>query len=190
MDEIRQLAEAAQKGDQNAFGEIVRAHYERVYRLLYRIVMNESDARDLAQQTWVKAWKKLPSFKGEAAFSTWLYRIAVFTAWDFVRKKKRRAEVSFFENYEEGHSPNPITALAPSPTESPATALARKEFREHFQIALNSLSEKQRTVLVLREIEGLSYKEIANIMKCRIGTIMSRIHHARQSIQSKMEDFR
>ena len=190
MNEIRRLVEGAQKGDQDAFGEIVKAHYERVYRLLYRIVVNESDARDLAQQTWVKAWKKLPSFKGKAAFSTWLYRIAVFTAWDFVRRKKRRAEVSFFENYEEGHSPTPITAPVPGATESPASALARKEFREYFQIALNSLSEKQRTVLVLREIEGLSHKEIANIMKCKIGTVMSRIHQARQSIQSKMEDFR
>ncbi len=178
MDEIRQLAETAQKGDQDAFGEIVRTHYDKVYGLLYRIVMNESDARDLAQQTWVKAWKKLPSFKGKAAFTTWLYRIAVFTAWDFIRKKKRRAEVSFFENYEEGQSPKPITAQTSSATESPVTALARKEFKEHFQIALNSLSEKQRTVLILREIEGLSYKEIANIMKCRIGTVMSRIHHA------------
>ncbi len=188
MDEIRRLVETAQRGDQKAFGEIVKAHYESTYRLIYRIVLHESDARDVVQQTWVKAWKKLPSFKGKAAFSTWLYRIAVFTAWDFVRAKKRRAEVSFFDDSEQSYSKK--SAVTERHHESPSTALRRKEIREQFHIALNSLSEKQRTVLVLREIEGLSYKEIANIMKCRIGTVMSRIHNARQSIQSKMEAFR
>ncbi len=188
MDDVQRLVKAAQGGDQNAFGQIVTAHHERTYRLIYRIVNNESDAQDLAQQTWVKAWNKLSAFKGKSAFSTWLYRIAVFTAWDFLRKKKRRAEVSFFENPEEGPLTNPAhPQIAP---ESPVGALRRKEIREQFQIALNSITEKQRTVLVLREIEGLSYKEIAHIMKCRIGTVMSRIHNARQSIQAKMEDFR
>ncbi len=188
MDNFQRLVEEAQKGDQNAFGEIVTAHHDTVYRVLYRIVNNESDAKDLAQQTWVKAWKNLASFKGKSAFTTWLYRIAVFTAWDFVRKKKRRAEVSYFEAPEGSFENNP--AQSQSNRESPSHTLRRKEIREQFQIALNSLTEKQRTVLVLREVEGLPYKEIANIMKCRIGTVMSRIHNARKSVQSKMEDFR
>ena len=182
MDDTRALVERAQRGDKEAFGELFKAYYEPIFRLLYGIVGNREDARDLGQQTWIKAWKNLNGYRGEAAFSSWIYRIATFTAWDFLRRRKRSPEVPAGDWLDEIPSA--------SGEGSPAESLNRKEFRVRFKNALAMLPQKQRTVLILRETEGLSYKEIAGIMKCRTGTVMSRLFHARKSMQNDLEDLR
>lgn len=184
---IQPLIEAAQGGDEDAFGELVKSHYERIYRHLWTYVRNEHDARDLAQETWIKAWDKIPTFRGEAPFGAWVARIATRTALDFLRRKKRLREVPLPEPGEPTHgAADP--AAAPSKPDRPDRALQRTEVRERFDLALGTLSKKHRTVLALRELEGLSYAEIARILRCRTGTVMSRLFNARKAIQNKLKD--
>ncbi len=186
-DEIRSLIEAAQGGDEDAFGELVKSHYERIYRHLWTYVRNEHDARDLAQETWIKAWDKIPTFRGEAPFGAWVARIATRTALDFLRRKKRLREVPLPEPGDPTHeAADPVTA--PSEPDRPDRALQRTEVRERFDLALGTLSEKHRTVLALRELECLSYTEIARILRCRTGTVMSRLFNARKAVQNKLKD--
>ena len=188
MDESRRLVAKAQRGNEEAFGELVKSQYESVYRLIFQIVRNDADAKDLSQQTWIKVWKSLRSFRSEASFQTWVYRIATFTAWDFLGKRTRQADVVPFQESDIFGAVEHEISTSKSP--EPNKLFERKEIMEHFQLALNSLSEKHRTALVLREIEGLSYGEIARIMNCRTGTVMSRIFNARKRIQTHMKDFR
>ena len=189
MESDKILVERARQGDERAFGNLVEAHYEKIFRLLFSIVRNEEDARELGQQTWIKVWKNLSNFREDAAFSTWVYRIATFTARDFLRKRKRSPEVSYHESASPQFA-DPVNPIRSIDETTPADALIRKETLLHFERALAELSEKHRTALVLREIEGLSYTEIARIMDCRTGTVMSRLYHARKSIQKFMEAVR
>ena len=113
MEPDRILVERARQGDERAFGELVEGHYEKIFRLLFSIVRNEEDARELGQQTWIKVWKNLSNFRGDAAFSTWVYRIATFTARDFLRKRKRSPEVSYHESAsaQSANPANPIRSI-------------------------------------------------------------------------------
>ena len=184
--DIDRLVKRAQSGDQFAFGVIVEGHDSKIRGLLLGIVHNPHDADELAQQTWIKAWRNLPKFEGRSSFSTWLFRIATFTAWDHLKKEKRRAEIELAEEVYDSaveYSATPINTPA-----RPDEAAAHAEVRERFKSALGSLSDKHRATLVLREVEGLSYKEIATVLDCNVGTVMSRIHTARKSIQAKMKD--
>ncbi|MBU0678925.1 MAG: sigma-70 family RNA polymerase sigma factor [Verrucomicrobia bacterium] len=185
MDDL-QLIERARNGEEDAFGELVKKYHQRVYAVIYGFVQNPADANDLTQQSWVKAWQKLDSFRGGSQFFTWLYRIAVFTAMDHARKRKRQKETVI----EEGRSvtTDPTHDVPPSVRSNPAKNVQNAEIKERFSEALNTLSEEHRMALVLREVEGLSYDEIAKVMKCRKGTVMSRIHYARKSIQDQMRD--
>ena len=183
-DEIQPLIDAAQSGDEDAFGELVTSHYERIYRHLWTYVRNEHDARDLAQETWIKVWDKINTFRGEAPFGAWVARIATRTALDFISRKKRMREVTLPES-DETSLPQETTATAP---DQPDQALQRSEIRDRFHSALDTLSEKHRTVLALRELEGLSYTEIAQTLRCRTGTVMSRLFNARKAIQYKLKD--
>jgi RNA polymerase sigma-70 factor, ECF subfamily len=182
--------EQIQKGDQRAFNRLVHHHYNRVYRIVYGILRNEENAKDVTQQVWIKVWKKIDTFKGEASFSTWLYRISTFTALDFIRANKKHRKLDSIEASEETEGIKPIQLSSDNTDEQPRTSLRKKEIMAGFQKALTQLNEQHRTALVLREIEGLSYEEIADIMKCKIGTVMSRIFNARKTIQLYMEDFR
>ena len=179
-----------QQGDQRAFNQLVHLHYNRVYRTVYGILRNEENAKDVTQQIWVKVWKKIDTFKGNSSFSTWLYRIATFAALDYIRANKKHQKVDSIEASEEAEGINPIQLTSDIADEQPRSSLRKKEIMEGFQQALTKLNEQHRTALVLREIEGLSYEEIAGIMKCKIGTVMSRIFNARRTIQLHMEDLR
>ena len=140
-DAITPLLQDAQKGDEDAFGELVKSHYERVYRHLWSIVRNEHDTRDLAQETWVKAWDKIPTFRGEAPFGVRVARIATRTALDFLRQRKRLSEVALPES---DGSTQPATAPTTVSTEAeqPNQAMHKSEIRERFHAALGTLSEK------------------------------------------------
>jgi len=184
----RLLAEKAKAGDETAFGELVKMYHHQIHALAFRYVNHAEDARELAQMVWIKAWTKLGSFQGKSRFFTWLYRIAVFVCIDYLRKRKRQGEVAFLDDME----PNRVIGSEPPPSvQSRPDRLAQKgEIQERFNEALESLSPEHRMTLVLREVEGHAYDEIAEIMKCRKGTVMSRLHYARQALQEKMKDLK
>lgn len=185
---VARLVARAQGGDEDAFGELVMAFHGRVFGVIYRMVHNAEDARELEQQTWVKAWQRLGSYKGDAQFFTWLYRIAVNSALDQSRRTARRKEVSLDES--PALEPRPAAEWQAPDDGRPDRALEREEIRVAFQSALDRLSPEHRMALILREVEGLSYGEIAKIMKCRTGTVMSRIFYARRLMQEQMKDVR
>lgn len=183
-DATQALVEAAKTGDETAFGELVTSHYERVYRHLWTFVRHDHDARDLSQETWIKAWDRIHSFRGEAPFGAWVARIATRIALDFLRKRKRMREVALPD---QDATEDPEVAGGSRP-ETPDRAAQSAEIRDRFQAALSTLPIKQRAVLSLREIEGLSYTEIARTLSCRKGTVMSRLFNARKAVQNKLKD--
>jgi RNA polymerase sigma-70 factor (ECF subfamily) len=187
---VDDLIARATRGDQEAFGEVVQAYYNRVYCVINRVVNHPEDARELAQATWVKAWQRLGDYKQEAQFYTWVYRIAVNTSLDFLRKRKRRPEVPLEPQV--GHDGDELAMERQRGLADERTAvddIQREEVRAAFSAALAELSDEHRTALVLRELEGMSYEEIAKVMKSRKGTVMSRIFYARKALQKKMGTF-
>jgi RNA polymerase sigma-70 factor (ECF subfamily) len=182
------LVGKARGGDEEAFGELVKMHHQRVYNLAYGMVNNAEDAAELAQQTWVKVWNKLGSFKEDAKFFTWVYRVASNTGLDFLRHRARLREDVLLDGVEPVVDPDLDRAASQNPR--PDRELAQSEIREMFEKSLESLSPDHRTALILREVDGLSYEEIAKITGCRKGTVMSRIFYARKKMQEKLGDLR
>lgn len=179
------LVERAKCGDTAAFNQLVTEHYDKVYGQALRMTKSEADAQDVAQLAWLKAWRKLPSFRGDSAFTSWLYRITTFTALDAIRKRKSRRE-TFAE-------PELLEIAAEAETSPIALpqqirSLERKELQQRVTEAMDKLPEKLKRALQLREIEGLSYEEIAQQMDCKTGTVMSRLFNARKSVQKHLAD--
>jgi RNA polymerase sigma-70 factor (ECF subfamily) len=193
-DEEAALIARARDGDERAFGEIVRAHHDRVFRQVFSMIRNEHDARDVAQEVWVTAWQRVGDFRGDARFTTWLHPIATRRALDHLRKRKRWFSrfLPFVNDGEtaEGDGGGDRYAAAPEPVvdENPRDDIERTERNERFERALATLPPKHRAVLALREIQGLSYDEIASSLKCRPGTVMSRLFHARRLLVKKLRD--
>ena len=184
-EQTRKWVRQAKAGDEAAFGELVKTYHQRLYSVVYRFARNEDDANELAQQTWVKAWNKLHTFKGRSEFFTWLYRIATYVGLDHVRKQKRRREDELLEGVEPLRDHGAETPFSTNP--QPDRAAEHDEIRERFNLALEDLSAEHRMALVLREVEGLSYDEIARAMKCRKGTVMSRLYYARKKLAGNDE---
>ena len=182
----RELARKAGQGDEQAFAELFSLYHDRVYAVVYRFCRKEADADELTQQVWIKVWKKLHTYKGDSAFFTWLYRVVSFHCLDDVRKKKRRNETEWLEEYDYAEE---RVSLPASPSR-PDRELERKEVREMFNAALARLKPEHKMALIFREVEGLSYDEIAAAMKCRKGTVMSRIFYARKAIQEHLQEVR
>ena len=184
----RKLVEDARRGDAGAFRELVIRHQRRAYAVALGMVHDPDDARDVCQEAFLKVHKNLSTFEGEAQFFTWLYRIVMNLCIDHLRKK-RGQQVEFDETQapddpDEG-------GIAPHRTGfDPARALSDKELRKQIMGALDKLSPAHRAVLVMREVEGMSYQEMADEMKCSIGTIMSRLFHARKKMQSMLIAYR
>lgn len=184
-DQTENLVSKAKTGDKQAFNQLVNLHYEKVYGQALRMTRSEEDAKDVAQLSWIKAWKKLASFKGESAFTSWLYRITTFTALDLIRKRNNSRETAT-----EGELLEIAANSEASPVASPdqIRKLEGKELQSRIDEALAKLPEKLRTALQLREIEGLAYEEIAVRLKCKTGTVMSRLFNARKTIQKYLAD--
>lgn len=178
----------AQAGDQAAFGELVRHFHSRVFGVVVRMVRQNEDAREVAQTTWVKAWQRLDSYKREAKFFTWMYRIAVNTAMDHLRKVSRQREVPLED--EEGREARPAPEWSGSLVARPDQAAEQDDVRRAFREALDGLSPEHRAALVMREVEGRTYREIAELQGCRTGTVMSRLFYARRAIQDKLRSVR
>ena len=180
----RALLQRAQAGDQEAFGQLMRAHYEPVFRLVYAIIRNEHDARDVCQEVWLTVWKQLPGFRGDAKFTTWLHPIATRRALDHLRKRRR-----WFDRFIPFAADNDAEVeSAPEPaTTTDARDEAEKSDRSaQLQRVLDTLPPKLRAVLALREIQGLSYDEIARATGVPAGTVMSRLYHARRLLAQKL----
>ncbi len=177
------LLRRAQTGDETAFGVIMRSHYERTFRLVYAIVRHEADARDVCQEIWLTVWRELPKFRGEARFSTWLHPIATRRALDHLRKRRR-----WFDRFLPFDTGDDTSEVAPEPaTTDDAGKLAEgRERQATLQAALEALPPKLRAVLALREVEGLSYEEIAQAISIPTGTVMSRLYHARRQLAQKL----
>jgi RNA polymerase sigma-70 factor (ECF subfamily) len=175
MDGEANILEQARAGDGDAFGHLVHAYHDRLTGLLMRYTRDPLLAQELEQQVWIKVWKSLPHFRESSSFFTWLYSIAVRTALDYFRKSKRRSEVEYMDEVEAPGSGGG--------RRQPDEEIMNTELRQQIDRAMKQLPEKLRIVLVLRELEGLSYSEIARILKCREGTVMSRLYNARQKMQ-------
>ncbi|MFZ5494835.1 MAG: RNA polymerase sigma factor [Verrucomicrobiota bacterium] len=178
------LLRRAQAGDKAAFGVIMRAHHERTFRLAYAIVHHEADARDICQEVWLTVWKQLGTFRGDSRFTTWLHPIVTRKSLDHLRKRRR-----WFDRFLPFHTggDNPV-ASAPEPvtTDDARSQSEGNETVERVRAALATLPPKHRAVLALRELEGLSYEEIAAATGVPAGTVMSRLFHARKLLAQKL----
>ena len=180
-DEI--LIEKSKNGDLEAFELLVRRYESKVYTVAYRFLGNHADASDLAQETFLRLYQALPRFRGDSSFMTWLYHITANACRDEIRRQQRYHVVSL--DAETGNSGTQAISQVPSRAPSPEEAAEQKEFNEVVQLCLNNLSEEHRLVLVMREIQDMSYEEIANVMKCSLGTVKSRLSRARQAFKEK-----
>jgi RNA polymerase sigma-70 factor (ECF subfamily) len=180
-DDRRLIAECL-AGRIAAFGELVRRYQDRLYNSIFRVVDNSEDAYDVVQEAFLNAYQSLNSFKGDAEFFTWLYRIAFNSAISL--KRKRKAVLRFEWGTGEKSSAEPMDESAFS---QPGAALERSEEDASLQIALNRLSPEHRAVLVLKELEGQKYEDIAEILEVPIGTIRSRLHRARLELRELLQ---
>jgi RNA polymerase sigma-70 factor (ECF subfamily) len=180
----QQLVERAQRGDKQAFGLLVSKYQRKLVRLLSRLIRDAAEVEDVAQEAFIKAYRALPSFRGESAFYTWLYRIGINTAKNYLVSQGRRAPTTTEFDSEEAESFDDGEQLRDSNT--PERMLQSKQIGETVNSAMDALPEELRTAIALREIEGLSYEDIAGIMDCPIGTVRSRIFRAREAIAEKL----
>lgn len=180
----QQLVERVQRGDKQAFNLLVVKYERRLVRLLSRLVRDPHEVEDVAQEAFIKAYRALPSFRGDAAFYTWLYRIGINTAKNHLMSRGRRAPTSTEFSAEEAEGFEDAGALQELNT--PENELLSKEVAQVVNAAMAALPEDLRTAISLREIEGLSYEEIAESMECPIGTVRSRIFRAREAIATRL----
>lgn len=182
------LVERVKRGDVRAFEMLVVKYQRRIERLIGRMVRDVDLVQDIAQESFIRAYRALPQFRGEAAFYTWLYRIAVNTAKKALMDMKRDplvTESALASRDEEGDETSRVENEL-SDGETPDALLASKEIAQAVNVAVEALSEDLRQAITLREIEGLSYEEIADVMNCPIGTVRSRIFRAREAIAEKL----
>ena len=180
----QQLVERAQRGDKRAFELLVTKYQRKLTRLLSRFIRDSAEVEDVAQEAFIKAYRALPSFRGDSAFYTWLYRIGINTAKNYLVAMGRRAPTTTefdsedAENFEDGEQLRDVN--------TPENELLSKEIARTVNESMDALPEELRTAIVLREIDGLSYEEIATVMNCPIGTVRSRIFRARETIAERL----
>ena len=171
------LVRAAQAGDHQAFEGLVRRHRNDVFAVAFHFLRNREEAWDIAQEAFIKAHRALKRFRGDAQFKTWLLRITANQCKDYL--KKRRVQTVEYDDRREAADPA-------SSGQRPDEALAAEELGDAIRIAVDALPVKHRTVFILREFEGLSYEQMAEVIGCNIGTVMSRLHHARKKLQNHL----
>src|ERR1044071_7732391 len=181
------LVRRAQRGDMIAFEGLVARHRDKIYARAFSMMRNEDDAVDLSQEAWVKGWQRLKQFQGESSFVTWMTRIVINLCLDQLRKQKRHRSESIEAMSEESGG---VERQMPVVTVNPTAGLERVELRQRIDKALGQLSYEHRTVLVLHEFEEMEYKEIAKVMGCSIGTVMSRLFYARRKLAALLADLK
>lgn len=186
--EEARLVARAQGGDLRSFDVLVTQQRGRVYAMIRNMIHNETEAWDLAQEVFIKAWQALPRFEAKARFSTWLYRIAHNVVYDHTRKRKIEGDGELNDEVFAAERIDPASATTPDMAEAPDAALARAELRAKIEAALARLTPEHRAVVVLKDVQGLAYKEIAEVVGTSIGTVMSRLFYARQKLQTLLKD--
>lgn len=180
----QQLVERVQSGDKHAFDLLVTKYQRKLARLLSQFIRDPAEVEDVTQEAFIKAYRALPSFRGDSAFYTWLYRIGVNTAKNFLVSQGRKLPtVQGFDNEE---TENLEENVLLKEINTPESELMSQQIAQTVNQTLDALPEELRTAIVLREIDGLSYEEIANIMNCPIGTVRSRIFRAREAISEQL----
>lgn len=181
------LVARCQQGDTAAFDELITRHRNRAFAMMYQMIRNEEDAWDLTQDAFVKAWKNIGRFRGESAFYTWLYRILMNVGLDWLRKKQVKGDAEFddtigLKNVAAGATTAPRKDLEPS------EKIADAEIRKRVDAAILKLTPDHRAVIVMRELDGMDYQEIADTVGCTLGTVMSRLFYARKKLQTLLRD--
>jgi RNA polymerase sigma factor (sigma-70 family) len=181
------LVQRARTGDLEAYDELVQRYQERIYATVYHMTSNHEDANDLAQESFIKAFQALKSFKGGSSFYTWLYRIAVNKTINFLKQRKNRIHLSLNDlDFNAEHDPDLVAFVS---DKTPRREANLSELQEKLNTALMKLSEPHRLVVVLHDVQGLSHEEIAKVMNCNIGTVRSRLFYARQQLQAWLSDY-
>lgn len=181
------LVQQAQQGDVAAYDELVRRYQERIYATIYHMTSNHEDAVDLAQETFIKGFQALKSFKGDSSFYTWLYRIAVNKTINFIKSRKNKTHLSLNDlDFNAEHDPD-LVALVSERTPRRDVGLA--ELQEKLNAAMQKLSPAHRLVVTLHDIQGLPHEDVARIMDCNVGTVRSRLFYARQQLQAHLGDY-
>jgi len=180
------LVERAVQGDQKAFRQLVERYQRKVYTIAFGVVRNPDTALDITQDAFVRVHKNLATFKGDSSFYTWIYRIVLNLCIDRKRRQARQAEVDYDDGISHGEGFTDGPSLASTGIDNPAQAAHRKELVEHMDRALATLSEEHKSILLLREVDGLSYEELAETLDIPKGTVMSRLFHARKNFQKSL----
>src|SRR5476649_855842 len=181
------LVRRAQRGDLAAYDDLVKRYQERLYATIYHMTSNHEDANDLAQDSFIKAFQALKSFKGGSTFYTWIYRISVNKTINFLKQRKNRTHMSLNDiDFNAEHDPDMMALIS---EQTPRRAAGLTELQEKLNEALLKLSEHHRLVVVLHDVQGLSHEEIAKVMECNVGTVRSRLFYARQQMQGFLADY-
>ncbi len=183
----QELVRRARRGDLQAYDDLVRRYQERIYATIYHMTSNHEDANDLAQDTFIKAYQALKSFKGGSSFYTWVYRIAVNKTINFLKQRKNRTHMSLNDlDFNAEHDPDMLALVS---DKTPRREANLNELQEKLNEALQKLSEPHRLVVTLHDVQGLAHDEVAEIMECNIGTVRSRLFYARQQLQGYLADY-
>lgn len=181
-----QLINEAKNGNKHAFDALIIKYQYKIYKLLARYIHDSNEALDIAQETFIRAYNAIHRFRGDCNFYTWLYRIAINTAKNYLISKGRKVPEIDFEIYELERS---LSKITPKDNLNPEKLLVKGEIHDIIYDILESLPKELKTALLLREIEGMTYDEIANIMECPVGTIRSRIYRAKEIVEKKADPF-
>ena len=182
------LVKRCQAGDTEAFDELVTRYRTRVFSMIYNMVHSEQDAWDLAQDSFLKAWKSIGRFRGQSSFYTWIYRIVMNVTIDWLRKKKIKGGDAEFDDAIQLREIDPASKTVPKTEALPHQLMERDEIRARIDNAIGQLSPEHRAVILMKEIDDMQYHEIAETLGCSIGTVMSRLFYARKKLQSLLRD--
>ena len=183
-----ELVRQCQAGRSEAFDELVIRYRTRVFAMIYNMVHNEQDAWDLAQESFVKAWKSIKRFRRHSSFYTWIYRIVMNVTIDWLRKKQIKGAGSEFDDSIQLKEIDPASRTVPKADPLPHERMERNEIRAKIDNAIGQLSPEHRAVILMKEIEDMQYHEIAETLGCSIGTVMSRLFYARKKLQNLLRD--
>jgi RNA polymerase sigma-70 factor (ECF subfamily) len=182
------LVKRCQAGETEAFDELVTRYRTRIFGMIYNMVHNEQDAWDLAQDSFVKAWKSIGRFRGKSSFYTWTYRIVMNVTIDWLRKKQIKGAGAEFDDAVQLKEIDPAAKTAPKADDLPFERMERRELRAKIDNAIAQLSPEHRAVILMKETEDMQYHEIAEALGCSIGTVMSRLFYARKKLQNLLKD--
>jgi len=182
------LVRQAQAGDTEAFDRLVSRSRTRIFGMIYNMVHNEQDAWDLAQDSFLKAWKSIARFRGQSSFYTWMYRIVMNVTIDWLRKKQVRGAGAGFADAIQLKEIDPASRTVPHAGPLPHEGMQGREIRDRIDAAIAQLSPEHRAVILMKEIEDMQYREIAESLGCSIGTVMSRLFYARKKLQDLLRD--